>query len=354
MQLVRDLLDDLISRYPDSEQGELIARIQSGSDEHFRSATFELFLHEALLKLGCSLIPHPELENDSKAKPDFLVTTPSGEEFYLEAVLASERNEQNPVGEAIKASVFDYLNKHPHQSFMLEIDDDGDPETQPSAKKLLLHINKWLDSLEPDLLRKQMNAEGLGSIETLDWEHENWKVQIRPIPLSTKIRGKSSCLIGIGGYGGGMIDAWTPIRDAVKSKGSKYGLLNKPYLIAINFNSAFLHEIDESQALFGQEQFVVDPNKPSETRIIRARNGAWFGGGGPQYTRVSGVWLFNDIHPSTLASRRQTIYLNPWATLSLPEFLFQFPHAILKETRLNKIEGLSFREIFELAVNWPE
>ena len=40
MQLVRDLLDDLISRYPDSEQGELIARIQSGSDEHFRSATF--------------------------------------------------------------------------------------------------------------------------------------------------------------------------------------------------------------------------------------------------------------------------------------------------------------------------
>jgi hypothetical protein len=353
MQLVRDLLDDFVSRYPDSEQSELIARIKSGNDDHFKSATFELFLHEALLRLGCNLIPHPELENGSKARPDFLVTTPDGEEFYLEAVLASERNEENPAAEAIKASVFDYLNRHPHNSFMLEIDDDGDPLSQPSARSLLNRINAWLETLDPDLLREQMDSQGLESIDVFEWHHEDWNVQIRPIPMSRELRGRLDSFIGIGGYGGGFVNAWTPIRDAVKSKGSKYGLLDKPYIVAINFNSFFLDPIDEAQALFGQEQFTVNPNNRAETRITRARNGAWFGGGGPQYKRVSGVCLFNDLHPTGIANRRHTIYLNPWANYPVPEFLRQFPHAILNNTRLEKNEGLSLTDIFGLNANWP-
>lgn len=106
---------------------------------------------------------------------------------------------------------------------------------------------------------------------------------------------------------------WTPIRDAVRFKGSKYGKLDKPLLVAVNFGSLHLARLDEMQALYGQEQFMFSVDEPDkEPRLERAPNGVWRGRTGPQATRVSGAWLFNDLTPYTVASRRHTIYFNPW------------------------------------------
>ncbi|HDM8176263.1 TPA: hypothetical protein P0E27_003498 [Vibrio harveyi] len=354
MGLVRNTIEKAVQNYPDSEVDELIARFRSRDNVHFRSASFELFLHEALRKQGFVLIPHPELPNGSPYKPDFLVQDVDGNQFYLEAVLATENNELDKGGEARKGAVLDTLSRAPHKNFFIAIDDDGSPKSPPSGKKLKGKIHRWLDSLDPDDISKQIEESGLDSIPPLIWSHDGWSLQIRPMPIKPERRGKSTNLVGMGGIGGGWIDAWSPIRDAVKFKGGKYGDLDLPLVVAVNLKSFHLDRIDEMQAFFGQEQYVFTPGKDADPEMQRAPNGAWYGKQGPQYTRVSAVWIFNDLHASSLATRKSTVYLNPWAVLPAPDSLKCFPFAFPEQDKMEWSEGLSLREIFELHEEWPE
>jgi hypothetical protein len=353
MHAVRKFIESCIVKYPKSDVQELISRLRSGDNVHFKSASFELFIHEALIRQGFEVTTHPELLNGSTNKPDFFVKDKSGEAFYLEAVLASENNELDRGGESRKGVVFDALSVSPHQNFMILIDDDGAPNTPPSSKKLIKEIHTWLDSLNPDEISEKIQNEGIDSIVPLNWRHDNWDLQIRPFPLKPERRGKSTNLIGISGIGAGWLDSWTPIRDAVKYKGRKYGVLDKPLVVAVNLDSFHIDRVDEMQALFGQEEFLLQGGG-KEPIMQRAPNGAWYGKAGPQYTRVSAVWIFSNLHASSLSSRKSTIYLNPWANIQIPGSLKCFTYASALNGQMCWNEGLSFRDVFELHDNWPQ
>jgi len=350
---VRDLLELFASRYPKHEVGELVKRLRSGDDVHFRSASFELFLHEALRSQGFQLTPHPELLNGRSSRPDFLVRDKAGEEFYLEAKLASENNALDKGGEDRIGGVLDTLSAFPHKNFMVFITQDGSPRSTPSGKKLVGKIHNWLDKLDPDVIARQIDDEGFDSLEPFLWGHDGWDIQVRPVPLSQEKRGKCLNLIGGSGIGGGFVDAWSPIRDAVRAKGNKYGEMVKPLVVAINLDSFILDRIDEVQALFGQEQYLVKPGTTEKPEMRRAPNGVWLGKVGPTYTRVSAVWIFNDLHASSLASRDNTVYFNPWAKHPAPGSLKLFPHASADDFTINWCEGLSIREVFGLSEDWP-
>ncbi|MFY0640807.1 MAG: hypothetical protein JXR16_07150 [Bermanella sp.] len=354
MESVRGLMEVCILNYPRNEVIELISRLRSGDDIHFKSASFELFLHEILFRQGYELTPHPELSNGSSYKPDFLVKNRNGEEFYLEAVLATEKNELDKGGELRKGVVLDSLSAKPHKNFMVAIDDEGSPKSPPSGKKLLKIIHSWLDTLDPDEIITEIQSYGLDSISPLKWEHDGWCLQIRPIPLKPERRSKSDNLVGIGSIGGGWVNSWTPIRKAIKLKGGRYGELDKPLIVAVNLDSFHLDRIDEMQALYGEEQIIFQRGSNPKSRMERAPNGAWYGEKGPQYKRVSAAWLFNDLHASTLAVRKSTVYINPWANYQIPESLKIFPHATLNENKMNWVDGLSLRDSLELPEGWPE
>lgn len=93
---VREYLDTEVSNYPAVERDELVARLRSGDEVAFRSATFEVLIHWGLLSMGCTLQPHPDPGTGSAKRPDFLVRSPAGEEFFLDAVLAGERDGKSP------------------------------------------------------------------------------------------------------------------------------------------------------------------------------------------------------------------------------------------------------------------
>lgn len=356
MERVRRFLETCVAGYPEVERPELIARVRSGNDTHFKSAIFELLLHAFLVRLGYTLRPHPELPNGLAARPDFHVVAPGGEDFYLEAVLASPDDNIDISAEARIGTTLDTLAKASHVNFMIAIEYEGVPDTQPSGRRLLADTMRWLDSLDPDRIQAEIDQHDFLAAPSLNWEHEEWQVILRAIPLKPQRRGKASTLIGVLNSGGvGFVDEWTPIRDAVKFKGSRYGQLDKPLLIAVNFGSFHLERIDEMQALYGQEQFFYTVGEPqSEPRFARAPNGAWRGKSGPQATRVSGVWLFNDLTPYTVSSRGHTIYFNPWATYPLPEVLKTMPNAVATDGKVEWHSGVTFREVFELPVGWPE
>ena len=152
----------------------------------------------------------------------------------------------------------------------------------------------------------------------------------------------------------GWVDSWSAIRDAIRFKASKYGLLDKPLVIAVNFAGRHLDRMDEMQALFGQDQvtFAVD-NPEIEPRHTRAPNGAWLGAGGPEFTRVSGAWLFDNLCVYNIPSRNPTLYLHPWARQSVPNDLLRFSHAIGVNGSVSFMDGLTLGPVFDLSLEWP-
>lgn len=354
VEQIRSLLEQCLSNYPRTEQPEVIARLRSGDERHFISASFELLLHEYLIRQGFSLMPHPELPNGSAKHPDFLVTCPDGHKFYLEAVCATEDDGRHTSTEALKNSTLDYINSKPHHNFVLSIDSYGDPLTQPSGKKLYADIKPWLDSLDPDAVLAEMTLNGYSSLPERFWSHEEWEVTIRAIPLEAKYRGTHEQMIGIRGNGATWIDSWTPIRNAIQNKTNRYGQLNFPLVVAVNVTSFKLNPIDEMQALFGQEQFTFSSNSLEAPHFSRAANGAWIGPKGPRGKQCSGAWLCDKLTVNSLAKFGHTLYINPWANLSLPESMLVMPYSQVEEDQIKKTDGVSFREAFGLDLNWPD
>lgn len=344
--IVRCLLEDLVAQYPSDEKIELIKRIRSGNDTNFNSAIFELLLYSALTKLGYNLQPHPILSNGSTKRPDYLVTTQDGSQFYLEAVLVSDENGSEYGKQKMIQTTLDAFQKARHDNFRVDYTHSGFPRTQPNKRELISTVLNWLNSLDPDLA----NVEK----ETLLWSHEDWKLSMHPRPISPSKRGGSKSLCGVYTRGMRIINSASSIRKAITFKGNRYGELDKPYLIAVNFSSPFLDQEDEEQALFGDEALTFSSDDSEPVELNRMNNGAWIGRNGPRYTRISGVWIFNNLNAYTIARRRSTIYFNPSATRPLPARLKELPHAELQDDNLARLEGISIRDIFTLPPEWPE
>ncbi|RBP41449.1 hypothetical protein DES53_107281 [Roseimicrobium gellanilyticum] len=284
---VRCMLEQLASAYPQDALPELRSRVRCGDDTLFHSAVFELLVYSILKKLGYDLQPHPELANGSTARPDFLVTGQDGFQFYLEAVLASEEGGTLSGKSRMIETTLDAIREARHDNFWVDIQHSGLPQTQPSKRKLISAVLKWLDTLDPDKVPRHPDEFATNNFF---WEHEDWKLRLRPRPISQRNRGKSKSLIGITQRPLSFVTHSDPIREAIVSKGHRYGQLDKPLLIAVNFSTPFLDRLDEVQALFGTETFRIDiANESEPVTTERLPNGAWLGRGGPQYTRVSGA-----------------------------------------------------------------
>jgi len=354
VELVRQLVKVCLAEYPAAERAELIARLSSGDARHFASATFEIFLHEYLRRLGFQLLPHPELPNGRPTRPDFLVTCPNGQSMYLEAVCASDDTGRNIAAEARKAVALQMLDSANHSDFMVSIESEGEPTTQPSGRRLARAVVRWLDTLDADALLERA-AQGYEALPEMVWQHEEWRVRVRPIPVKPEARGRPRRLIGARSFGAGWIDGWTPIRDAVMFKARRYGELDLPLVVAVNVDTFHLDPIDEVQALFGQEQFVFAVGgERSEPRFERDPNGAWRGPSGPRGRQCGGAWLFDNFSPYTVARRGQRLYLNPWAHRPVPDAFLLMPHAVVVDHRIQSVDGQSFRDVFELPEQWPE
>jgi hypothetical protein len=282
-----------------------------------------------------------------------LVSDPAGDEFFLEAVLASEEDGSDPAAEAMKDATLGRLDAAPHHGFMLDISSEGDPRTQPSSKDLIRCVHGWLDTLNPQGLRERLIDEGFRAMPAMIWTHEDWELTVRAIPLSEERRGRSSRLIGMSGSGARIVNTWEPLRRAVKKKATRYGNVTKPYVVAVNAGVLHLDEIDEVQALYGEEYYSVKMTDGSG-ELRRRANGAWYGPKGPENCRISAVWFFNELSPYTLAKCKSTLYVNPWANVPPPTQLQSMPTKKIEDERLVSIPGIDLATLYGLPPNWPE
>ena len=82
---VRTLLESWFVRYPNTHKADLVSRFRRPNDVHHLGAFFELYMHALLRYLGYTAEVHPETPSGDGSKPDFVVTSPAGTRFFLEA-----------------------------------------------------------------------------------------------------------------------------------------------------------------------------------------------------------------------------------------------------------------------------
>ncbi|MFL1484886.1 hypothetical protein [Marinobacter sp. LN3S78] len=349
---VRAFIENCYRNFPEEERHAIRSRIRSPNDIDFESSIFELILHEALVREGCILTPHPELPNGSDKRPDFSVITSTGDRFYLEATVVSVTSSEENGANGRRARVLDALNSAPHENFLILVTESGSPLGQPNGNQLCRNVHSWLDSLAVEELCSEITSSNY-KLPTFQWSDQGWRLKIKAWPLNPQSRGKSTSLIGSGSIPSPKGDATQSIHKNIKKKARKYGDLDAPLVIAVNVLAGGVSEINEDEALLGKKAFVVSGGARSITMERVKPEGAWLGNSGVQGLRCSAAWIFNNLRVSSLAEASSTVYFHPWATNPAPSFLERFTHATVENSDFVRSERVELRQTLGLGAGWP-
>ena len=220
-------------------------------------------------------------------------------------------------------------------------------------RKIRDSIEKWAASIA------QVNPDDPPSKV---FEIDDWKIEIILFGgFRTDVQSTHAIATAMGD--GRIVSAETEIRQALSTKGKRYGKLDAPYLIVSADCKEELVGGDHNDealidAVFGTvvTQTRVLENGEIKTEDIRRDDGYWGHPNTARHKNVSGVLLLPKPHPWDLRNDRwQPLLLrNPWADHSLPEdFLPLRGYSADAEGKIAKTEGKPLADILKLPEVWP-
>ena len=227
---IRQKCELWFKHFPVQHQSNLRGRFRSTNNGHHEGAFFELFLHELLIRLGCEVQVHPEMEGIT---PDFLVCQPDQKQFYLEATsvgphmgpFALNANEQD---------VIDKLNKLTSPHFEIIYSITGELTRMLHLKRVTSGFQELLEAHDPDAVQSLVDKEGTHAapshvIEEGGWTLTGW---LAPIPLEDRSSNRIGKLARISiVHANNPIDA---VQKAITVKRRKYRNLDLPLVVAVN------------------------------------------------------------------------------------------------------------------------
>jgi hypothetical protein len=100
---------------------------------------------------------------------------------------------------------------------------------------------------------------------------------------------------------------------ALVDKGSAYGSLDAPFVIAVASGSVTLDDYDVLNALYGTEvvEAHVLADGTESTAIAEKPDGYWYRGNRWDHRGVSGVLVVKNLHPAFVGNQRHTIWEHP-------------------------------------------
>jgi hypothetical protein len=157
--------------------------------------------------------------------------------------------------------VYDSLNHLNSPDFFLALRVGGAPKTAPPGARLRGDLERWLGTLDWGAVRQAWEAGGFNNLPTYTWKHEDWNVLVQPIPKSQAKRGSPDIRpvalnmpLAVSG-----VTADENVKRAVQAK-NKYGVLDLPFLVAINIMTDFCSQYDVMNGLFGHETVIFGPD----------------------------------------------------------------------------------------------
>jgi len=352
--VVRHMLEDWFSNYPDSGKYELKARFRQSQKNGFHSAFFELFLHELLMKLNSKVSLHKETKTDKTTLPDFHVVDSHSHESYVEATVVTGKSKGRQAEEERLGELIRNLNRLIiSPNFGLALESRGYPRESTSAKNIANEINRLIENFDNEIILDLSINNDLDSLPKWCFNANGCVLIFEPLPISkSRRRSLQRDPILFHTRNVEFVDHHSPIRNAVTRKANRYGKLSLPFIVAINCLE-LVDDIDVMNALFGQEQFHVPiqpdrPITPEDIRFSRKRDGAWTNPIGPRYTRISGVLVAMNLWPWSINGSKICLYHNPWATMKYDSVLTTLNQASLSGELMQRVDGSTLADILEL------
>lgn len=249
---IRELLNKWFENYPEENKIELKQNFKNS----FNDAFYELFVHETFYRQGYILEPHPQLENSAK-KPDFLARK-GGEEFYIEATTVSSLSELEVKQENFKAQFIDELNKMNSPIFWLGLEKlEFKKGNFPKVGKLRKAFENELNKINPaDIGIREKNTL---LTDHLKYEDDNLLIILSLFIKSEAVKNKKDIRPIAIEFSPVTIKDASEDSDKIlknfKSKATRYGVLNKPFIICLNLDFSFNLKYDVDWAFYNTSSF---------------------------------------------------------------------------------------------------
>ena len=350
---VRTVVDEFYLRYPADHRAALRHRLRSIDDVAHYGAFFELAIHELLIRAGCRILAVEPPMPGRSTSPDFLVETPNGNRFYIEATIATGQSRATTGAQKRLDDAYKAINSVSSPDFFLSVETIGKPSQSIPLKKLKTDISRWLKGLDYDKVRAAWEANQ--ELPAFRYDEHEVVLTISPIPRGNSRGETGSDVIGAYTMPPIQVEPHKAISAAVTFKAGRYGKPGLPYLIAVNAMESHAREVNAIDGLFGTPTVTVRQTAHGpQSEETRAFDGAWFDRTGPINKRVSGVLSTERLTPWSLGQRHARLILNPWAEDPLPDLDLAVDKYVLDGDYLVKHDGKSLREVYDMSENWPE
>jgi len=270
--------------------------------------------------------------------------------FYVEAKEATDKSDAERAQERKLGTLYNFLNDMPSPNFFIRINKVVLKNTdQPAGKKISQHFQALLAVLNPDDVTDQLNKNGLDGIPKLVYDDERILIEISPIPKSAEGRNNPN-LRTIGMYSGDVqfMKNDVTIKDAIRNKAGRYGKLDLPYIVCINATGTIgIDDYEIDNALLGSLALEYNINAPTpDERWVRKKDGFFYGSQGPEYTRVSAVFITN-VHPASYKSAEYRLFLHPFAAKPLAMENIGLNVKYIQGNQIQVYPGKTFAEMFK-------
>lgn len=348
---IRELINAWALNVPSAERPDLVGRLRSRDDRQFAGVFWELYLHETFRRCGFEVTIHPSVDGGNR-KPDFLVTTPVSA-FYVEAKALVGRAPE-PGAVARKMRLYDALDHLRCPNFFLKIDVNAVGPNDLPARALRKKLAAWLDGLDPDSTPIALDDDD-PQANPFRWQHAGWDLAFYPVPKSLDARGEPGLrTLGIfGPIEAVLVSDDVELRNALTDKGSAYGDLEHPLVIAVNVFGFSHDNFDTMNALYGTYQLQVSlVDRDAAAVPTRAPDGYWAAGSWAHH-HVAGVLIARSMAPWRVTEEAPTFWPHPEPGASVTPV----PAWRIAEPIVDHIEYLepesSLAELFGLPDPWP-
>jgi len=332
---VRVLLEEWFAAYPVERQAELRARFES----EFDSAFFELTIHALLRALGCTVDVHPAGGN--RRRPDFLASPLDGSSpFYVEAVSVADKSDEERQQDEWRARLNDDFNTltYPDHWFLVGAM-NGRPTGPLSRTRMRRFIDGLLVSLDPDKMSQALAQPEARQLIEGTFRDAGFTLNVAIFTRSAAYRGDTTSRPAVA-YPIKMAwgDRSQSLYRAIDAKASRYGTLNRAFVLAVNAVSEWGVDSEDTKiALLG------DAKRP---------DAAFVHAGKSINTRLSGVLVAYDLRPTNIPLAPIRLYEHSVATHPLSGPLLSLPTAMRAGESFDFHDGQGLGTIFDLPAAW--
>jgi hypothetical protein len=238
------------------------------------------------------------------------------------------------------------LDSTPSPDHFLDISPQGTPTAPISISKMKRALSHWIAALPAD--------DSAIDKAPFVYDEHGLSIAIRPFPRRNRQATGGS--IGVRHFPVRAVTVDEDIRAALEKKASRYGDLDRHYVVAVNSLGLFHNEDHAFNALLGTFLTAVGQLGDGTFKIedTRKLNGIWVGPRGPRRKGLSAVLSTEQIDPWNFASRHGRLIRNPWAVAKLAPISLGVDEFDPIDGGFRKTEGLPMWRIFGLPQGWPE